>query len=240
MSDEVAVPEPTMIPVDQLHASADNPNEQSDAMFAQLVEGIRNYGFLEPLLVMPDEEAYTIVGGEHRFRAAKVLGMSEVPCHVLPLDDEDQAKSLIVRHNAVRGKINPQKFTRMFNELANRYGDAAVRRMMGLSDETEFRRLYKDVRKGLPYEARKKLDAAKGELGDVQDLARVLQRIMAESGSDLDKSFIVFSHGGREHLMVQAEERTWKNLQRIVDECREEGVDVNRRVNQLLEQYLPY
>ena len=69
------------IPVDQITPNDWNPNELSDVMFNRLVEDMRTIGFLQPLLVVPQEDGkYRIIDGEHRFECARLLDMEEIPC----------------------------------------------------------------------------------------------------------------------------------------------------------------
>jgi ParB/RepB/Spo0J family partition protein len=234
------VRQPQNISVDLLDPVEWNPNEETDATFAALVESIKADGFVEPLLVAAKPDGrYEIVAGEHRWRAARVLEMPEVSCVIAEDYDEDKRKAQTVRMNMLRGRLNPTRFTRLFLDLANKYGPDAARRMMAVTEDREFKRLYRDVRASLPPEIRKRLDRTKKEIADVDDLASVLKQITATHGEQLQWSFIVFEYGRRPHLMVRASERTFKNLLRIADECESHGVDINARLNQLLEVYVP-
>lgn len=238
---EIVVHEPQMVAVDDLAPNEANPNEESDAIFTQLVESIREDGFTQPVIVAEQtDEGYPIIAGEHRWRAAKVLGMPEIPVVVLPITEDDQQRIRLVRDNAVRGKIDPVRFTKLFNDLANRYGQDAVRRMMGVVEDSTFQKMYRDVRKSLPREVKKRLDQTKTEIANVDDLALTIRKIMTEAGPQLDQSFVTFSFGGREHMLIRCGPRAWRNLQRIAEEAETEGVDFNARVNQLLEMYVPY
>jgi hypothetical protein len=217
-----------------------NPNEESEAVFAQLVQKIREQGFKHPVDLVPDGERYRVIAGEHRVKAAAVVGLSQVPAYIDDVSEEDRQQIESIRDNVVRGTVDPARFTRIYGKLAHKYGPDALRRMMGLTEEAAFRRLYRDTQRSLPPEIRKRMAASKKEVATVEDLGRVLQEIFATYGSSVDLSFVVFSFGGREHLLVRCEKRAWDNLQRITDECVEAGVDVNDRLNQLLEQFLPF
>jgi hypothetical protein len=124
----------------------------------------------------------------------------------------------------------------MFNELRKKHNPDELRAAMALTSEQAFRGLYRDVRKNLPLEVRKRLDAAKTEIADIDDLARVLKRIFAESGKTLaEHSFLVFEFGGKTHLMVRMSARVKANMDRIVEECFRDGTDVNDALTTLLE-----
>jgi len=238
MSDDVKIPETRLIPLEDLAPVEWNPNQESDAVFAHLVENIREIGFIEPLQVLPRADGkYEIIGGEHRWRAAQVLKMEAVPCTVLEVDDKEYGKIINVRMNMLKGKMDPFRFTKLFNELTAKYGPDGLRRLMALTEEGEFKRLYKDVRQALPPEVRKRLDSTKHEMKNVDDLAMVLKSIFATHGSQLDHGFIVFSFGGQDHIMVKASPRTRSNLYRIGEECLAKGEDIKDRICQLLESY---
>ena len=214
-----------------------NPNQESEATFTALIENIKELGFTEPLLVAAREDGrYNIVSGEHRWRAAQILKMPKVPCIVLDVH-EDMQKIQNVRMNMLKGKIDPHRFTKLYNELAAKYGPDALRRLMAVTEGRSFKALYKDVRRNLPPEMRKRLDATKREIKDVNELATVLKLIFAQHGEQLKYSLLVFEYAGRTHLMVRCSERTFKNLQRIADECLDASADINDRLNELLEAY---
>jgi ParB/RepB/Spo0J family partition protein len=67
-------------PVDRLIPSDVNPRTHSPEQVAQLAASIREFGFVNPILVGPDGG---IIAGEGRLRAARTLGMREVPVIVL-------------------------------------------------------------------------------------------------------------------------------------------------------------
>jgi len=232
--------EPQRIAVDLLDPVEWNPNVESDAAFAALVESIKADGFTMPLRVAPTPDGrYQIIAGEHRWRAAKLLEMPELPCIVFADYDEDKRKFETVRDNMLKGRMSGVGFTRVFLELSNKYGPDATRRLMAVTEDSEFKRLFRDVRAKLAPEIRKRLDATKREITTVEDLASVLKQITAEHGQQLHWGFIVFKYAGRTHLMVRASERTMKNLTRIAEECERAGVDINERLNELLEVYAP-
>lgn len=64
---------------------------------------LSDYGFMDALKVIPGDDCYQIVEGQHRFEAGKRLGMSEFPCYVIDwLEgcDEDEIQNIIISLNA--------------------------------------------------------------------------------------------------------------------------------------------
>jgi ParB family chromosome partitioning protein len=74
-----------------------------------LVESVRQFGLLQPILVRPladEADAYEIVAGERRWRAAQKAQLHEVPVVVRTLDDID-ALQLALIENLQRTDLSP-------------------------------------------------------------------------------------------------------------------------------------
>jgi ParB family transcriptional regulator, chromosome partitioning protein len=73
----------------------------------QLITSIKAYGILEPLIVRPLANGnYELVAGERRLRAAKAIGLAEVPIVVRDFSDE-QAFEVALLENLQRDDLNP-------------------------------------------------------------------------------------------------------------------------------------
>lgn len=223
------------VSVDELKPDEANVNEQGDDEFAALVQNIKEFGFLDPVVCWKKDGKLQIINGEHRWRAAKYLGYSDVPVAIVDIDEEDMARIFSIRFNYGRGKLNPFKFTKVVNELRRKYKPEVLRTMMGISNEKAWKQLYKDVRNQLPPAIRRELDKTKHEITDVDDLARVIKNAIAKYGHNLQNSFIFFEYSGRTHVTIKLNERGWANLQRVTAVCEEHNVDINDYVNILLE-----
>ena len=82
--------------------------KQDDDM-AEMVESIKKYGVLVPALVQPKEDGgYEMVAGHRRKFAASLAGVSEIPCIVRSLTD-DEATIVMVDSNLQREKILPSE-----------------------------------------------------------------------------------------------------------------------------------
>jgi len=83
----------------------------------ELAESIRRQGILQPLLVRAVGEGhYEIVAGERRYRAAQLVGLSEVPVHILEISERD-ARLLALVENLQREDLNPYEETLGLLEL---------------------------------------------------------------------------------------------------------------------------
>jgi len=87
----------------------------------QLAESIQTHGILEPLIVRPlSDKRYELVAGERRYRAAKEIGLSEVPVIVREMTDV-QAIELALVENLQREDLNPVEETEgIITLLANK------------------------------------------------------------------------------------------------------------------------
>lgn len=82
-----------------------------------LIESIKKYGILEPLIVRPlSYQDYELVAGERRYRAAKEVGLLEVPVIVRDLNDKE-AFELALLENLQRDDLNPIDETEGMLEL---------------------------------------------------------------------------------------------------------------------------
>lgn len=82
--------------------------KQDDAM-AEMVDSVRKYGVLVPALVRPKEDGgYEMVAGHRRKFAAALAELTEIPCIVRNLSD-DEATIIMVDSNLQRETILPSE-----------------------------------------------------------------------------------------------------------------------------------
>lgn len=119
-----------MVPVELLKEHELNKEFFDDIEGEQwqyFIESIKSSGILTPLIVTED---YTVVSGAQRLRAAKELGLKEVPCIVKKYEDRDgltkeewMIKELLEVNYRQRGiaNLNPIKAAKGFMELERIY-----------------------------------------------------------------------------------------------------------------------
>ena len=66
---------------------------RNDAGVAKVAESIKNFGFLNPITI---DAKNVIISGHTRLKAAKQLGLEEVPCIVQNLSEEDSKLARII------------------------------------------------------------------------------------------------------------------------------------------------
>lgn len=76
-----AKPKLIYIPCDKIIANKNQPREVFDqGKLYELAQSIKEHGILQPLTVRKTEtEFYELVAGERRLRAARLVGLREVP-----------------------------------------------------------------------------------------------------------------------------------------------------------------
>lgn len=92
------------VPVEDVSPNEYNPNSQDSHEFTMLKKSIDEDGMTQPIIVVEDDGGgYTIVDGEHRWKACQELGMAEIPVVAVPMTEE-QRRVATLRHNKARGK----------------------------------------------------------------------------------------------------------------------------------------
>ena len=92
---------------------SDFPNHpfkvRMDAAMQEMAESVKQYGVLVPALVRPKPEGgYEMVAGHRRKKAADLAGLTEMPCIVRQLTD-DEATIIMVDSNLQREQILPSE-----------------------------------------------------------------------------------------------------------------------------------
>ena len=111
------------IPLSQIDRNPGQPRTSFDEeSLAALSESIRSSGILQPLLVTEQENGrYIIVAGERRFRAARMAGLTEAPCLVRSLTQEEAMAAALVE-NLQREDLNPVEAAEGIRTLMDTFG----------------------------------------------------------------------------------------------------------------------
>mgnify|MGYP001608214278 FL=1 len=129
--------------IDEVFPNGYNPNVMDAEKYAALKELITRFGYLQPILIVPDGK---IIDGEHRWRAMKDLGHSEIACVVFEHegDIEDYRKLITVAMNSIRGEHDGEKLQALLNDIAFEIDIETITKMTAISDE-KLHELVKDV-----------------------------------------------------------------------------------------------
>lgn len=95
------------VPVSELYPFTDHPFQvRDDEEMQKMVESVKTYGVLTPLIVRPRAEGgYEMIAGHRRKRACELAGIETMPVIVREMDD-DTAVILMVDSNCQRENIS--------------------------------------------------------------------------------------------------------------------------------------
>jgi ParB family chromosome partitioning protein len=88
---------------------------------AELARSIEEKGVLQPLIVSRRADGYDLVVGERRLRAAGRAGLSEVPCIIMDVPDEELLEVALVE-NLQREDLDPIEEARAYELMTGRFG----------------------------------------------------------------------------------------------------------------------
>lgn len=112
------------VPVEFLRPSARNPRRAfAETDLEDLTASIRERGILQPIIVrsIPGMvDAYEIIAGERRWRAAQRALLHEVPVHVVDADDR-MVRELAIIENVQRADLNPLEEAAGYEQLMQDY-----------------------------------------------------------------------------------------------------------------------
>ncbi len=229
------------IPIEKVKPNPWNPNVMTTELFNALVENIKEIGMVEPIMIVPDEEEegmYVVISGEHRWEACKLLDYKTVPSIVRDSFDLDKQKFQTVRMNVLKGKMDPVKFTQLFDEMAEKYGEEMTKDMMSFVDEKAFKDVYMEVKRELPKDMQDKLESSKKEIKTVDDLSRILNELFSKFGNTLDNNFMIFTYGGKVHLWVLMEPEFKEFMvDTLIEEFKELDINASRFFELLVEKH---
>ena len=100
----------------------------------ELTESIRRHGILQPLSVRRVGTGYELIAGERRLRAGIRAGLSEIPCIIMRMDEQESALTALVE-NLQRQDLDFVEQARGISRLLQQFSlsQEQVAAMLGLS-----------------------------------------------------------------------------------------------------------
>ena len=96
--------------------------DMSQVALEELATSIRQQGVIQPIIVRPlAEGGYEILAGERRWRAARIAGLSHVPCLVKDVADRE-AMAIGLIENIQREDLNVIEESRALSRLIEEFG----------------------------------------------------------------------------------------------------------------------
>jgi ParB family transcriptional regulator, chromosome partitioning protein len=107
--------------VSQLRPNPFQPREQfSPEEMEELVGSIKEKGIIQPVLVRSRPDGYELIAGERRLRAARMLGLQEIPAIVKDVDDKDSLELALIE-NIQRQNLNAIEEARAYQYLIDKF-----------------------------------------------------------------------------------------------------------------------
>ncbi len=143
-----------------LHLSPDvidvNPSQPrknfASEQLKELADSIKQYGIIQPLIVMQIGNKYELIAGERRWRAAKILGLATVPVITRQAQEQEKLELALIENlqreglNSIETALAYRKLIDEFNltqeELSKRLGKARptitnILRLLNLPEEIQ-------------------------------------------------------------------------------------------------------
>ena len=133
--------------INEVEPNRDQPrkNFDEDALL-ELSESIKQFGVLQPLLVVDRKDYYEIIAGERRWRAAKMAGLKKVPVIIKDLTEQEIVEISLIE-NIQRENLNPIEeaiaYKRLLNEFNLKQDEVAERVSKSRTAVTNSMRLLK-------------------------------------------------------------------------------------------------
>ncbi len=110
-----------MLPIDKIYPNPNQPRKFfNQENINELASSIKVHGIIQPIVVIKDKENYMIIAGERRIRAAKSIGLKEVPC-IVKHYNKKQLLEIALIENLQRQDLNVIEEARAYQYLIDQY-----------------------------------------------------------------------------------------------------------------------
>ncbi len=107
--------------INDIEPNAGQPRKLfDDEKLVQLAESIKQHGIIQPIIVKKDNNTFTIIAGERRWRAAKLAGLNTIPALIKDFT-ELQVMEVALIENLQREDLNPIEEANAFINLMNEF-----------------------------------------------------------------------------------------------------------------------
>ncbi|MDU3687080.1 MAG: ParB/RepB/Spo0J family partition protein [Anaerococcus hydrogenalis] len=109
------------IPMEKIYARDDQPRKSfDDKSLIGLSASIERYGLLNPIVLRKNGIKYEIIAGERRYRASKLLGLTEIDAIIKNVDNKN-IDILSIVENVQREDLTGLEEANAYNELCKNY-----------------------------------------------------------------------------------------------------------------------
>jgi len=208
---------PVEVDINKVEPNKLQPRKNFDEDKLQdLAENIKIHGIINPLIVQDRGNYYEIIGGERRWRAARIAGFKKVPVTIMNLSEQEFVEISLI-DNIQREQLNPieeaMAFARLIDEFKLKQDEVAERVSKSRTTITNALRLLK-------------LDKRVQDMIVDDKLTTGHARAML-SITDLDKQYEFAERAFDEKMSVRDVEREVKKL------LNDKGADKKSKSNEL-------
>ena len=108
-------------PVSRVRPCAFQPRKSfSQESLQELADSIKEQGIVQPLIVRRQGDGFELIAGDRRWRAAQMLGLTEVPVIVRQADDRAVLELALIE-NLQRENLNPIEEALGYSELIEKF-----------------------------------------------------------------------------------------------------------------------
>lgn len=110
------------VDINNIMPNASQPRKSFDEeKLQELADSIQQHGLIQPIVLRKAGKGYEIVAGERRWRAARLIGLKEIPSIVKELTDEENMLLSIIE-NMQREDLNPIEEAEGLKQMIDTYG----------------------------------------------------------------------------------------------------------------------
>ncbi len=108
--------------INDVEPNTDQPRKSFDQEKLQsLAESIRQHGIVQPIIVKKNDNGYSIVAGERRWRAAKIAGLKTIPAIIKDISTREIMEVALIE-NIQREDLNPIEEAEAYQRLMSEHG----------------------------------------------------------------------------------------------------------------------
>ena len=109
------------VPISEIRPNPYQPRKEFEpAAIEELAQSITEHGIVQPLIVRKSIKGYDLVAGERRLRAAKSIGLKNVPVIVKSYSDQ-QLMEIALIENLQRENLNPLEEAEAYGKLISHH-----------------------------------------------------------------------------------------------------------------------
>ena len=119
------------IELDKIKPNSMQPRREfEESALSELAQSIREYGVLQPIVIIRNEfdtstgrgVEYELLAGERRLRASRLAGLSQIPAIIKEAQPDKVKLEIALIENLQRQDLNPIEKARAFKKLIDEFG----------------------------------------------------------------------------------------------------------------------